>query len=145
MTTIAYKDGILAGDTRLTDDSGYIWSDNCRKVFKLPDGSLFAAAGDSEGGELLLKSLRGEKDVPELESDMDITAVRITPSGELFLTEGATWTRWHEPYVAIGSGKRAALAALQLGSNAVVAVRIGMKGDCYSGGRVQTVKLKGIK
>ena len=45
MTTIAYKDGVLAGDQRLTS-KGFIWHDKERKVFRLRDGSLFGASGD---------------------------------------------------------------------------------------------------
>jgi 20S proteasome alpha/beta subunit len=145
MTTIAYKDGILAGDTRLSGEKGMIWHDKERKVFRLPDGSLFGASGDQEGGEILLAALRKGKLLTKLPDKAEIAAIRVTADGVLFVFEGAAWMKWPEPFAAIGSGKRCALTALRLGFTAVVAVKQGIAGDCYSGGKVQTVKLKGIK
>lgn len=145
MTTIAYKDGVLAGDTRLSDDDGHIWSDACRKVFKFSDGSLFAASGDNEAGELLLKALTSGEPIPSLPEDCSVTAIRVYPNREVYVTEGHTWSKWTEPFVAIGSGKRCAMTAMRLGHDAVTAVKAGIAGDVFSGGKVQTVKLKGIK
>ena len=144
MTTIAYAKGVLAGEQRLTT-GGFIWHDKCRKVFKLPDGSLFGASGDNEGGEILLRSLRQGIATPELPEDAEVNALLITTDGTLCLWESSMWIVWAEPFAAIGSGKEVALAALRLGHSAVQAVKAGIASDVYSGGKVQSVKLKGTK
>lgn len=145
MTTIAYRDGVLAGDTRVTDDSGHVWTDKCKKVFRIKDGSLVGVSGDMEPGELLLDALRAGVTEFKLPADSDINAIRVLADGRLFISEGEAWTLWPEPYAAIGSGKRCALTALRMGYSAREAVRQGIAGDSYSGGRIISVKLKGIK
>ena len=143
MTTIAYRAGILAGDQRLSDDDT-ICHDKCRKVFKLPCGGLFGASGDFEPGELLLDMLRMtgfKKQLPKIKDTDEYCALYIAPSGVLWETSGTRWNRWPVPYIAIGSGAKCALSVLRLGHDAVTAVKAGISGDVYSGGRVQTVRL----
>lgn len=141
MTTIAYKDGILAGDQRLSGDS-HIWHDKSRKVFRLRDGSLFGACGDNGAGEVLLRGLKKGVLCPELPKDAEIDAILVTAEGKVLLWEAGIWMKWPEPFVAIGSGRTFALAVMRLGHDAVTAVKAGVAGDVHSGGRVQTVKLK---
>ncbi len=144
MTTIAYRDGILAGDGRVSDADGHIWRDNDRKVFKLPDGSLFAGAGAEEGLEILKAHMeRGHyRTMPNLNVG-DITGLHVRNNGNIYVTEGGMWYFWPEEYIAIGSGKRCALTALRLGFNAVRAVKEGIAGDVNSGGKITVVRLKG--
>lgn len=141
MTTIAYKDGVMAGDQRLSStDTGHIWTDKCRKVFKLRDGSIFGGAGDDDATIQLLAALKKGFLAPKIEGDVD--AIHVTPDGKVFLWSGTRWCKWHSPFAAIGSGKRNAITALRLGHDAVTAVKEGIANDVFSGGRVQTVKLK---
>lgn len=142
MTTIAYKDGVLAGDTRVSDDDGFVWSDNFRKVFKLKTGCLFGASGDTEGGEILLRALRKGITLPALPDGAEINAILVLPDRSIHVTEGGVWIRWPEPFVALGSGKKAAMGAMRTGANAVQAVEAGIACDCNSGGRVQAVYLE---
>ena len=141
MTTIAYKDGVLAGDTRVSDDDGFVWTDSFRKVFKLKSGCLFGASGDTEGGEILLRALRRGITLPALPDGAEIAAVLILPDRTIHISEGSIWLRWPEPFVAIGSGKKAAMGAMLAGADAQAAVAAGMKCDTYSGGHVQAVYL----
>lgn len=143
MTTVVYKDGILASDSRLTSKS-HVVSDKCKKIFRLPDGTLFGWAGDDEGGHELLESmLRGE----ELNSDKirlfeDVQAIRILPKGQIYVTDrGRAWTRWPEKFGFIGTGGKYARAAMMAGADAVKAVKIAIASDVYSGGRVQQLRL----
>lgn len=142
MTTIAYREGILAGDGRVSDADGHIWRDNDRKVFKLPDGSLFAGAGAEEGLEILKAHMqKGHYRVmPDLHG-ADITGLHIRTNGRLYVTEGGIWYEWPDDFIAIGSGKRCALTALRLGFTAVRAVKEGIAGDVNSGGKITVVKL----
>jgi 20S proteasome alpha/beta subunit len=145
MTTIAYRDGVLAGDTRETDED-MIWNDCTRKVWRLKDGTLYGGAGDAEGCTLLLEALRKGNLLPEMpESAKDVSAIRVTPDGKVYFYEGFTWRRMKEGYLAIGSGRKPALALLRYGASAVDAVKGAMSIDMYSGGRVKTVKLRKLK
>lgn len=141
MTTIAYSRGVLASDSRLVEGE-YIVSDRCRKIWRLRDGSLFGAAGENEPGLRLFEALRKNQPFPKFADDVEMTAVHIKPNGHIYFTEGTAWTRWLEPYITLGTGMPPALAALRLGRDAVSAVRMGIAGDPYSGGRVQKLSLR---
>lgn len=141
MTTICYRAGILASDSRLTLKSN-ITTDKCKKIWRLSDGTLFGASGDNEGGLALLAALRRGMELGP-KSDREFHAVRIIPpKGQIFTTEGLTWSRWPETFVAIGSGGKYARAAMMAGATAIEAVKIAIQSDVYSGGRVQVLRLK---
>lgn len=140
MTTIAYRDGVLAGDTRETVGEAIV-SDNIRKVFKMSDGRLFAGVGSAEQCDILLNAVRKHKTPEGLN---EIEAVLVYPDGTVWVTEGKVWMkRPKKDYIGLGTGGVAALAAMDAGATAVQAVRIGIKRDTNSGGRVQSVRLKG--
>lgn len=139
MTTIAYKDGILASDSRLTIEDN-VQTDKCKKIWRLADGTLFAASGDNEGGLLLLAALRAGRELGA-KSDRAFDAIRILPKGRIFVTEGLVWSRWPEKWVAIGSGAKYARAAIMAGAGAHDAVKIAIGLDPHSGGRVQQLRL----
>lgn len=144
MTTIAYRDGVLAGDGRETnqnDDksSWVIIRDNCVKVWKLPDGGLFGAAHGSECIERLRVALENGHPAPKLD---DVAGLLVKPNGTLWLYEGTIW----QPltgfkYYAVGSGSIHAWTALDAGCSAREAVRLAMKRDMFSGGKIATVRL----
>ena len=61
MTTIAYRAGVLASDSRETVGEEII-RDDATKIHRLPDGSLYAGAHTSEQIELVrLAVLKGEE------------------------------------------------------------------------------------
>src|SRR5262245_57719192 len=104
MTTIAYKDGILASDSRLSEFTS-ITTDKCEKLYRLPDGSLYAFAGDNEPGMLMLDALMKDKRSAKLPEDCEFIAVLIVyPKGQIYFNESGRWCRWPERYIAIGSG-----------------------------------------
>jgi ATP-dependent protease HslVU (ClpYQ) peptidase subunit len=138
VTTIAYRDGILAGDTRITEGDTVV-PEVCRKVFKLESGALFGAAGDVQQTDELLNALEKSHPTPELRKAL---ALLIVPDRDVFLYEGKRWVKCGAaPYHAIGSGSNFALAAMWCGKDAIGAVRCGMTFDTNSGGEVLHVKL----
>ena len=56
MTTIAYRDGIMAADS-LETRKDFKDNQNCKKVWRLRDDSLFAYAGVTARGLILLRDL----------------------------------------------------------------------------------------
>lgn len=143
MTTIAYRDGILAGDGRETDindhtDGAMVLRDNLKKVHRLKDGRLFGAAGSSEAGARLLIAMQTGQSLPKLE---DMSAIMVDLDGKVWVFEGNMWVRHNTPYYAIGSGNVCAICAMDAGADAITAAKIGARRDPFSGGKVSWVKL----
>jgi ATP-dependent protease HslVU (ClpYQ) peptidase subunit len=142
MTTIAYRDGELATDSRITAGD-MIVSDVRRKVHRLRDGSVVAWAGSVQDAELLLQAMRKTAPRaakhPKLE---DISALHLRTDGSLWEYEGEAWVKQDPGYYATGSGSPYAFAAMDAGATAKDAVRIAIKRDANSGGRVQSLRLK---
>ena len=151
MTTIAYRDGVLAADSRVTVDNGSgARMHTCRKLFRkrVTEGKkqfevIIATAGESSPGMVFVDWYGSGKPVPEifLHIDADFTCLVLTPKG---LFEYDTFCRGEEieeDFYAIGSGAMAALAAMHCGKSALDAVRIAARVDTYTGGRVVSESL----
>ena len=151
MTTIAYKDGVLATDSRATWD-GHVKS-NCVKMWRIQSRVdpvkgevLIATAGDlyaallfkdwlELGGEPKLK----DRGVDGTEGDFDAFIAHksgIYAANHLCRIEPVYMDEW-----AHGSGRLAALAAMACGKSAVEAVRIAARFDAYTGGRIVSMIL----
>jgi ATP-dependent protease HslVU (ClpYQ) peptidase subunit len=146
MTTIAYRAGIIAGDGRETfiseGESAMVNRDDCVKVHRLPDGRLFGAARTSEDIERLYRALvKGRKTWPKVKCD-DVNAMVIDLQGKIWCYEGRLWIPCDQEYAAVGSGSVFALAAMDAGATAEQAVKVGVKRDPYSGGKITVLKLK---
>lgn len=143
MTTIVYRDGVMAGDGRETiiedHESPIINNDDSVKVFRLKDGRLFGASKTSESCYRLHESLVKGFAPPKLE---DINGLLVDRKGKLWFFEGYIWYPLKEKCYAIGSGARFALPALDAGATAVEACKIGIKRDPYSGGKITVVRLR---
>jgi ATP-dependent protease HslVU (ClpYQ) peptidase subunit len=142
VTTIAYRDGVLAGDTQVSSNDGHTVIGHQKKVHKLEDGSLFGFAGSVEQAEVLRRSFADNTAVDLLD---DLNALIITPDHKVYLFEGRIWVKQPKGYCALGSGETVALAAMDAGADAITAVKIGIKRDTCTGGKVFSVKLKGKK
>lgn len=147
MTTIAYRDGVLAGDGRVTQSDMVVSSDT-RKVHRLKDGRLFGWAGTAAQAEELLVALRKGKETPVLAS-LQALLISLDSGGGSSPTvsyyEDGVWRVEREKFYALGSGSAFALGAMDHGATAAEAVKIASKRDVSSGGKVRTVKLKGNK
>ena len=151
MTTIVYRDGVLAGDGRETSheegESSFIIRDDCIKVYRLPDGRLFGAARTSEDIARLYDALMeacandspNRWPCPRLE---DVNAICVDTDGVIRVYEGARWEVVNMPYYSVGSGARFAFALLDAGHSAEETVKFTMGRDPWSGGKITTLKLK---
>lgn len=133
MTTVAFKDGILAADSQMTNNG---WSVGlCRKLFVL-GGRAFAVTGDlalaTAFAEALVEGKVG-KDLPDMTSASRV--IELLPTGVAMVhEEGGHFAV--EDFTAFGSGSPAAMAAFHMGAPAVEAVRIASLVDPYTGGPV---------
>jgi ATP-dependent protease HslVU (ClpYQ) peptidase subunit len=135
MTTIAYRDGVLASDGR-TSSGNVVLSDNEKKIMRLSDGALFALAGDVAYTGPMLEALEDDAELPK--ADGAFTAVIVETNGALRIYEGAGgFMAIVEPFAAFGSGAAVAYGAMEMGASAEEAVRIATRRDTYSGGAIQ--------
>lgn len=148
MTTIAFSKDTLAADTKLSSDDAY-WA-NCTKIKKVK-GWLIGAAGGWDLTEAFMSrfdpsfiKMKSVLPLPQLaEKDPDFEALMISPEGKVYYTEagGVVGVVKTKGFLAIGSGAKVAMTAMEMGATAVEAIKMAMKYDIYTGGRVQKVKL----
>lgn len=138
MTCIAWDGKTLAADKRATCCGVAVTTTKIRRVER--DGALLGWTGDQDSGELLAewyeKGAEREK-WPEFQKDKDDWCRLIV------VNSGGVWTyerkpvavRVEDPYMAWGSGRDFALAALHLGKSACEAVAVAclFNTDCGNG------------
>lgn len=135
MTTIAYRNGVMAADSR-----GY--SGNRTpvgqkvKVEKLEDGTLLGASCTIAGGAEAIRRWYVDgmpKEVPYALPE-SFTLLVVKPNGEAFYGNDAHMLAGplNDSFYAIGSGSDYALGAMQMGADAKTAVEVACKLDVWS-------------
>ncbi|MBZ9873080.1 hypothetical protein LB542_19725 [Mesorhizobium sp. BR1-1-9] len=131
MTTVAYRDGILAADSRGTC-SGWIQPGRETKLFRLIDGRAAGVTGQWAIAAKLLKWIESDRSESQPEGDARVVVIgkkiEVFEDGHSYI-EAAKFMAW-------GSGMPPALGALHAGASAVEAVRIAGLVDTLTGGRV---------
>lgn len=160
MTTIAYRNGIMASDS--------CWSYNDTvdtmqtKMRRLKGGCIIGSAGtsDSRDVEALFDKVKTPAGLPSPEAlgrmRCDYLGLLVLPKGRLYKVccTGITETNWDGErdaefglweisfdFAAVGSGAPVALGALSAGKNAKEAVRIACMWDLYSKAPVHVMPL----
>lgn len=110
-----------------------------QKLYRLPDGSLFGAAGDLEEILAVLEWLRGGEKPEGVER---FEGMVVGPAGGAILGYRLMRRPIAEPFHALGSGSYFAIAAMACGKTAAEAVRLAARFDSGTDGRVQSMKLK---
>lgn len=146
MTTIAYRDGVLAADT-LVSMNGTVVS-HMAKIFRVNDWLIggSGSAGVSFPIARWVEQSGGDARVPIEWGDVkDSSGLLISPLGAVFHADtGSNAVMLMDaPYHAIGSGTDIALSAMACSRKAVEAVKIAIKLDLYSGGNVTWLSLDG--
>ena len=142
MTTIAYKDGKLCSDSKVSWGSGAVPID-FPKLYNI-EGHWYGFAGNLVDIEYVKQYLiEGEivvKDTHEMEmlrvshyKKEKLISVEI---GWVGPTGQPTFFDITESYMAVGSGKDLAMAAMMAGASAKEAVEIACKLDDHTGGEV---------
>lgn len=129
MTCIAYRSRILASDTQLTYGDGS--KVRVRKIYKLPDGSLFGVAGDSPWTNKMRDwAMSGFPKIRKWPKEAEIEAIHIRLDGTVWLIHhDLDPDKLEEEYYAIGSGGAYALGAMAKGATAVQAAKIAARFD----------------
>lgn len=141
MTTIAYKDGVIAYDSRITNGS-LISDDNaCKKL--VSRGVVFFFTGACADEQAFVDHYHGTKTA----TGLDVGAM-VVDSGRVYIAgfdkdENELWKQEiTDRYYATGSGESFAWTAMDLGCSARQAVEMAKKRDTGTGGRVRTHKVK---
>lgn len=136
MTTVAWDGKTLAADTCMSGAYIAVFT----KTFQLPDGRLFAGAGEIQDILLAVKWLTEGGDRPELDA---MNSILIYPDGRaFFLDEKLVEMRINESIAATGSGAQFAIAALYLGASAEKAIEVAAHFDTGTSLPTTKVRLK---
>jgi hypothetical protein len=150
LTTIAYRDGIMAGDSCW--QASNVQTTSMSKVVRLASGSLFGAAGDGDIRALLalLDKIRSIDRMPS-RADLaalkcDVQAILVFPRGQVSMIaiapggvdgnnldhyEAQIWPA-NRGIAAVGTGAELAIGAMAAGRDARQAVGIACKFDINS-------------
>jgi len=138
MTTIAYKDGVIAYDSQITCGSTITYDDyqKCHEV----KGVKFVMCGKTCDYIALQDAYFGGS----VARDLDASA--IVADGDFLWCVGASVEDgfWKSPIMlgatyAIGSGADHAITAMDMGANAYQSVQMAAKRDTGTGGTIRTL------
>ena len=140
MTTIAYKDGIIAYDSRLTAGE-VILSDNIEKKVVVGDDVLFMT-GPTSDYKSFIEAFKGNN----IKKDtLDAAAIAVV-GGNLFKCGYQDGDLWMCPIdeltpTSIGSGSEFAYGAMDCGKSAAESVKVASGRDVNTGGEIRTFKI----
>lgn len=156
MTTISYKDGVMASDGKMTLGDMVIKLDT-QKTFWV-NNHLVGVCGRARAINTFVSWLQKQTDYhivnsevgdlvdlvpPVLEDDEGYNALVVTPSRQVLMYEGNTPIDMGvDVPMSVGSGSCFALAAMKTGSSAEEAVKVACELDVYSGGEITVVQLE---
>ena len=156
MTTIAYKDGVLAADSQVTLGGGVRHQAGVNKIYVPGEGdywevqgkrvAAFGFAGDFTKLPFLIEML--EANLTHLtkapaDVELDVAAIIVLESHETYMFTAYMGRGKQELKIyplagpmAIGSGELFAMAAMSIGHTAEQAIQTAMKHDIGTGGDV---------
>lgn len=141
MTTIAYKDGVLAADSLAT------WGDNrdgyVTKI-RRRGNVLAAVSGSIAHGQAFLDwfvlGMKGDPPPMGGSDDGNAHGFLITPDDWLCMWGPRGWERSRGPTMTAGSGGEFAKGAMSAGCSAPDAVAIAIQHDTKSGGPITVLR-----
>jgi ATP-dependent protease HslVU (ClpYQ) peptidase subunit len=134
MTSIAYRNGIMAADTLMVQ-GGTIMG-HLVKIVRRDDGHLAGAAGDCSWAQAFHRwFLAGEEgDLPE-QGD-NAKGIIARPDKTVQFSEPGGLISFKAPFAAIGCGRDVMLGAMWMGAPAIAAVQAAIALDPYCGGDI---------
>lgn len=145
MTIIAYRDGVMAADSKGSRNGA--WAGYSIKIVKRAhDGALCGADGNANLAAAFRRwFLAGENpdSRPKLSGDDNANAgaLIVRPDGSMEEHDANGWHATSGPFYAIGSGSPEALGAMAAGADARRAVEIAIELDNDCGGKIDVLRL----
>lgn len=144
MSVVAYKDGVLAADSKAYGGSWCASPGTKAKIHRLDDGTRFGVTSSVIGIPDRLVAWIKDGAVPEKwgTGEVDARILMVKPNGDVFLASNSLY--FSGPLTcdcyAVGSGCDYALGAMLFGASAEDAVRVAMKLDPHCGGDVAVLR-----
>ena len=143
MTTIAYRDGVMAADSQASSGARKF---RVKKITRVPGGGLLGITG---GMPELLKIQKWAgagfppDDKPELSDDAEVECLLVYADGTAALFDASLEVMpVQDKFIAIGSGGPYAVAAMACGLGPAEAVQIAARFDPYTSAPVKSERLK---
>ncbi|MDB5996884.1 MAG: proteasome subunit beta [Pseudomonas sp.] len=138
MTTIAYKDGVIAYDSRETIGSTIV-DDDCEKC-QTSGGVHFLLCGSTPDYAALIGGYFGEVFTGSIEA----SGLAVDGGALVLIGHDKKTGFWKDRIrldnaFALGSGSHFALTAMDMGATAAEAVEMAKKRDTSTGGQVRTL------
>ena len=144
MTTIAFRDGVLAADTRMVTGSR---PHLCTKIRYIKPNLVVACAGSINKESVALKFFSKpnwqDEEPPEIKGAFQ--CIILIGNNPFFCEGGLHIQPIEHPYFAIGSGAEVAAAAMEMGMSAEEAVKFASKLDINTNDIVTTYKIPNAK
>ncbi len=158
MTVIAYKDGVMAADSRSTDEHDMHLTD-CEKIVRLKSGALLGGAGDSDDRAVVKllqhatpRKMPTRKQLGDTHTDYE--GILVFPNRMVFCVsikrDEDNEDEWRgeiyrvtDKMISVGSGKQFAYGAMEAGASAFEAVEITCRRDTGCAIPVQHKLIKG--
>lgn len=140
MTTIAYKDGVIAYDSQITRGDVITYDDYEKCIEQ--GGVKFFCSGAVPDFQRLVDAYFGAKQ----DGNIDATALVLDGESLMMVAVDDATGLWKSPVLldrpyAIGSGTPYAYAAMDMGASAEKAVEMAARRDTGTGGRVRTMRV----
>lgn len=139
MTTIVYRDGVLAADTQITSGNNA----RCGSVIKIgatDDGHWWGFSGCTQHQEAFADWACGFRVDTPSKWDGAGVGILVEPSGRVREWWGEGWIEASSPFHAWGSGERVARGAMAAGADAERAVAIAIEIDPETGGEITVLR-----
>jgi hypothetical protein len=146
MTIIAYRDGVMAGDTQHNANNQLVGYEE--KVIKNHLGALWGASGDNSQSKACEDWFLKVTSIVDLRSPPPFSkgqGLLVFPDGNVFSVYDGLSTRTlefkHFGFTAIGSGADFAMGAMAMGATAEQAVKVAIDFNLNCGGEITTIRL----
>lgn len=136
MTTVVCNRAMMAADSMLVGDC----KSAVKKVWKFR-GNCIGIAGEYRRCVQFIDWYKGKtREEPRMKN---VDALVLTKDGRILHYEGSLIPyEVEDNFSAIGSGSQAALAAMHMGADPRCAIVVASKVDAYTGGRIQTIRIR---
>jgi len=140
MTTIAYKDGVIAYDSQVTRGDVITYNDYEKCLER--GGVKFFCSGAVSDYQKLVDVYFGAKP----DGHIDVSAIVLDGESLMLVAVDSDTGLWKSPIMrdrpyAIGSGTPYAFAAMDMGATAYQSVEMAAMRDTSTGGTIRTVLL----
>lgn len=143
MTTIAYKDGMLASDGQVSGPPGVKWT---MKLFRR-DGAVYGGAGVRSDIQALADWYFSDRKEPPkyfLHGDQPNAEILVMhDDGKVYYCGWGAFPQEIPGYAAIGSGSHYAVGAMFMGASALRAVEAATCHDSDTGGGIMYAARRG--